>query len=113
MIGLELMNDELIIDYIAPKHPPRKYTRLTPSAVRVLNYYLGIVRQVRLNCFCRTLPEIARETGIPERTVWNANDCLQQLGFLNWERRDTKFKRLPNRYFVNIVAVRAYQALPD
>jgi hypothetical protein len=99
------MNDDFILDWGPPaKHPPRKYTKPTPSAVKVMEYYAAICRAEKLNQFRQSLDTIAKETGLSRRAVWNANDCLKQLGYLIWNRGGGNGPGqpcFPNVYLVN------------
>ena len=74
------------IVFPALKHPPRVYTELTPSSIKVLRLYLDIVKERSRNGFRRSLETTAEALGLSRRAVWNANDCLRQLGFLYWDR---------------------------
>jgi hypothetical protein len=81
------IHDTILIE--GTKHPPRLYTRLTPAALKVLRYYLDIVKESGRNLFRRSLKTTARDVLGNEkktRTVSTANDCLRQLGFIEWNR---------------------------
>jgi hypothetical protein len=87
-------------EYKPIKTPPRKYTRLTPSARSVLAYYIALSKSSGSVKFCRSLRTISTATGIPVRTISTANECMYQLGLLDWIRGHGSLGGYdtPNRY---------------
>lgn len=82
-------NDAFMVPFEATKHPSRKYTKPTPSAIKVMEHYAALCRSLKINRFRRSLKTIARDVFGNEmkvRSVSRGNDCLRQLGLLTWER---------------------------
>lgn len=100
----ETNNDIFLVSFEASKHSSRKYTKPTPSAIKVMEHYVALCRHLKINRFRRSLKTIAEATGLNRKTVYNSNECLRQLGFLKWERgggNGPKAACFPNVYTVN------------
>lgn len=97
------------IEWRAPKVPPRVYTRLTPSAGKLLRHYLAIVKKTRSTGFRCTLDDLVKETELAKITIRRGNDCLKQLGMLEWQRgyAFSPSNWAENAYVVNLPAIRA------
>jgi hypothetical protein len=96
------------IEWRAPKVPPRVYTRVTPSAGKLLRHYLKIVNKTKSTGFRYTLDDLVAETGLAKITIRRGNDCLRQLGMLEW-RRGYAFSQsnwAESSYVVNLPAIR-------
>jgi hypothetical protein len=74
------------VAYLPPKNPKRVSTRVTPTAAKLLMYYLGLCRPGHPPKFRVSLKTISKATGIPVRTISSANECLKQMSILDWNR---------------------------
>jgi hypothetical protein len=97
-----------IIEWEAPKQPPRTYTRLTPSAETLLRLFLRIVKKTGSTGFHRSLDKLAPESGLTRASVRRGADCLKQLGYVSWNRG---FGRagfgVPNEYILDLKTIEA------